>query len=205
MAQEREPRRPVLTRFLSEITRQDSPDNVLVDFDSEGARDDHRDLPTAESRVPGLDRDNRCSDFGRWAFRTGLRSSLWREQRLVLAPHQRTMKLQDRGRPDNGRNLGDSASPDEDGAETEKQSVKWSEARRPSAFSVEDEKLMSKREVFRDQGLGTAGAQKPNDGGHEQHDEARDCPHPGVLASLGVMRIGEVPLANRTKLLRDRI
>ena len=67
------------------------------------------------------------------------------------------MKLQDRGRPDNDRNLGDSVSPDEDGAETEKQSVKWSEARRPSAPSVEDEKLMSKRKVFRDQGLGTAG------------------------------------------------
>ena len=66
---------------------------------SNGSYQGKRNCGAVSSSV-GSGNHNRRGEFRRWSFGSGLaRSSLWREQFVVLALYEQSMEVQDRGRP----------------------------------------------------------------------------------------------------------
>jgi hypothetical protein len=60
---------------------------VLVNVDAEGFRDDHRDTWAAEARISVFELDNGPDELRRWTLGPRLCSCSRREQRAVLLTH----------------------------------------------------------------------------------------------------------------------
>ena len=93
LTQEREPGRPITTRFWSGVFNQNSSNHVFIERDPKGPRNDQGHSGAAEAGIAAFEFHNGPNECVRRTFRPWLRSSLRREQHLIFSANEALMKF----------------------------------------------------------------------------------------------------------------
>ena len=96
LPQEREPGRAITTRFWRPVFQQHSANQVFVDRDPKGRRDDQGDPWATETGIAPFEFDNGPDECFRRTLGSWFRSARRREQHLIFLANEALMKFQQR-------------------------------------------------------------------------------------------------------------
>ena len=138
------------------VLGQHSPDDILVELDAEGPRDDQCDAPAAEAWIAPLQFDGRVDELRGGSLGTWLAAPVGREKRLVLAPDEGSVERKQRRGPEGYGDLLESGTAKGQRPESEQDAVTRREIRSSPAQSGENEELLFEQQILGEERSGAA-------------------------------------------------
>jgi len=164
---EGEPGRSAIAWRRVIVPGQHSADDILIELDAEGSREDQRNPSAAEAWIAALQLDDRLDEVLRRSLGTGLAASLGREQRLVPAPDQSLVERKQCRGPEGYGDLLQSCVSKKQRTQAEQDAVTRRQIRSPPPRSCEHEELLLDQQILGDERFGAARTKQPSDGAQQ--------------------------------------
>ena len=183
VAEESQPRRTVGVWLGVVMLGLDTPHDVLIDGDAEGPRDLLGDSRAAPGGIALLGGDNRLDELLGRALGTRLAPDLGREEPVVLAPGQDSVKVQEGRRLYHDGRADPPGGPHKQGAPTGKEAIRKAEVGSAVAGTIENQQLMFDEEGFGHYGTSAAGACQSDEGGDDMDEKDNEIAHVRMVAT----------------------